>query len=129
MFITFLFRIELIDDLFASETVRDTFIDDIKECVCPKPYSNDEGEDIFFNVFLESQELVKTNPPAVGILNTLFYLEKIMMRCGFIDPKTNPIPSTDNDDFSKLYSVFDLMLVITFIYLGIIATKVKHPII
>ena len=59
---------------------------------------------------------------------TLFVLEKFMQRLGFIGSKRQPNVSDDapKDMFLSYYSGYDLLFVVTFLYLGLCEEKSVH---
>lgn len=68
--------------------------------------------------------LIKTNNTTRT--NTLFVLEKFMISLGFIGPANLiPVASSESvDPFTLLYTVYDLILVVTFLYVGMVKKKV-----
>jgi hypothetical protein len=53
-------------------------------------------------------------------ISTLFILELIMKRLGFIDANTYPeVSSYHKDIFNKSYTVYDILFVIVFLYFGL----------
>ena len=103
----------MLDDLFEDTDLKNAFIQDITACV-----SMTDGR----NIFGESAKLVDDNDDEK--LNTLFFLEQIMVRLGFIAHAAIPEPSNEPDGFSRLYSICDITLVIAFVYIGLVDKKV-----
>ena len=59
---------------------------------------------------------------------TIFVLEKFMQRLGFIGSQRYPLvsESTSKDTFCSYYSGYDLLFVVTFLYLGLCQEKSIH---
>jgi len=60
------------------------------------------------------------------LLPPLFILESIMVELKLIDVADRPTIQTadcKSDDFSNLYSVYDLLLVVVFLYFGLVEGK------
>ena len=93
--------------------MKNAFIQDITACVLMT-----DGR----NIFGESAKLVEDNDNEK--LNTLFFLEQIMVRLGFVASTSIPEPSNDTEGFSRLYSICDITLVIAFVYIGLVDKKV-----
>ena len=74
------------------------------------------------NIYQVSFSQVKQNN--YTRINSLFVLEKVLQRIGFIHPSLNP---TENslaiDPFLGGYTKFDLIFVVTFLYLGLVEKK------
>jgi len=83
-----------------------------------------DGTETSPSLHRSSFSLIKTNNTTRT--NTLFVLERFMLSLGFIG-SANLIPdaSTESvDPFTLLYTVYDLILVVTFLYVGLVKQKV-----